>query len=246
MSKQAAEDLQKSFYARTAESYDSAHARETGEYDIAFRLIAGVAGAMGARRIVDVGAGTGIGVLRLRQLLPEVEIFGLEPVAELVAQGRKKGLGEDLLRIGDGRSLPLADGEVDFAVATGVLHHVRHPREVIKEMVRVSRVGIFISDINRYAQGSLASRFFKLVLRGLGLWPAFYFLRTRGKCYNESRGDGVFYSYSLYDDLPLLSAWADHTMVVPLVLDPHLKKTWLSRFGLLFTSSHLLIGALRK
>lgn len=245
MSNSHPEDLQRAFYARTAESYDNAHAPETGEYDIAFRLIAGVAGAMGARRIVDVGAGTGIGVLRLRQLLPEVEIFGLEPVAELVAQGRKKGLGEDLLRIGDGRALSLADGEVDFAVATGVLHHVRHPREVIKEMVRVSRVGIFISDINRYAQGSLASRFFKLVLRGLGLWPVFYFLRTRGKGYNESRGDGIFFSYSVYDDMPFLSSWGDHTLVVPLDPDPRLKATWLGRLGTLFTTSHLLVGAFR-
>ena len=246
MSGQTAEELQRSFYARTADSYDTAHSRETGEYDIGFRLIAGVAGAMGVRRMVDVGAGTGIGVLRLRELLPGVDIFGLEPVAELVAQGRKKGLGEDLLRIGDGRTLPLADGEVDFAVATGVLHHVRHPREVIREMMRVSRSGIFISDINRYAQGSLPSRFAKLALRALGLWPAFYFLRTRGKGYNQSRGDGIFFSYSVYDDLPYLAAWGNHTLVVPLDPDPKLSAGWPARFGSIFTAGHLLVGVLRQ
>jgi len=246
MTNQTAEDLQRAFYARTADSYDTAHSRETGEYDIGFRLIAGVAGAMGVRRMVDVGAGTGIGVLRLRELLPGVDIFGLEPVAELVEQGRKKGLGEDALRLGDGRSLPLTDGEVDFAVATGVLHHVRHPREVIREMMRVSRRGIFISDINRYAQGSLASRFSKLALRGLGLWPAFYFLRTRGKGYNQSRGDGIFFSYSVYDDLSFLAAWGNHTFTVPLDPNPRLNASWLARFGSIFTTSHLLVGALRK
>lgn len=245
MSEPAPEDLQRAYYARTATSYDDAHLSDDNAHDVALGLIAGLARSMGARRIVDVGAGTGRGVVKLAALLPDVEVFGVEPVAELVEAGRKKGLGEDRLRVGDGRTLPLKDGEVDFAIATGVLHHVRRPREVLSEMTRVATRGVFISDSNRFAQGRLPVRFAKLGIWSLGLWKTFDLVRTRGKGYMESPGDGVFYSYSVYDDLPLLSAWGERTMVVPLDPDPALKKTWLSRLGPLVTSSHVLVGALR-
>lgn len=241
----APEDLQRAYYARTAEDYDDAHLSEDNVHDVALSLIAGLALSMGARRIVDVGAGTGRGVVKLSALLPGVDVFGLEPVAELVEAGRKKGLQEDRLRVADGRALPLGDGEVDFAIATGVLHHVRQPREVLTEMMRVAQKGVFISDSNRFAQGRLPLRFAKLGIWSVGLWKAFDLVRTRGRGYMESPGDGIFYSYSVYDDLPLLSAWGQRMMMVPLDAEARLKKTWLSRLGPLVTSSHVLVGALR-
>jgi SAM-dependent methyltransferase len=241
----APEDLQRAYYARTAAAYDDSHLHEEGAHDVALGLIAGMARGMGARRIVDVGAGTGRGVMRLRELLPEVDVFGLEPVEELVLAGRKKGLDEHALRVADGRRLPLSDGEVDLAIATGVLHHVQTPREVLSEMMRVAARGVFISDSNRFAQGRLPARFAKLGLWSLGLWGTFDRIRTRGKGYMESPGDGIYYSYSVYDDLPLLSSWGTRTMVVPLDPDPVLKKTWLARLGPLVLSPHVLVGALR-
>jgi SAM-dependent methyltransferase len=222
------EDLQRAYYARTASAYDDAHLHDEGAHDVALGLIAGVARSLGARRIVDVGAGTGRGVSRLRELLPGVDVFGLEPVEELVLAGRKKGLDENALR-----------------VATGVLHHVPKPREVLSEMMRVAARGVFISDSNRFAQGRLPVRFAKLGLFSLGLWSTFDRIRTRGKGYMESPGDGIYYSYSVYDDLPFLSSWGTRTMVVPLDPDPALKKTWLARLGPLVMSQHVLVGALR-
>jgi hypothetical protein len=41
-----------------------------------------------------------------------------------------------------------------------------------------------------------------LLLYKLKLWNAFDFLQTRGKGYQISDGDGVFYSSSVYDNYP--------------------------------------------
>jgi SAM-dependent methyltransferase len=239
------EDLQRAYYAQTASHYDSSHIHHDGAHEIALDLIAGLAHTLRAERILDVGAGTGRGLLRLRALLPEVDVIGVEPVAELVAEGHAKGLDTHTLRQGDGRKLPFEDASVDVVLATGVLHHVARPPEVLREMMRVARKAVFISDSNRFAQGRLPARLAKLGLWSLGLWRSFDLLRTRGKGYMTSEGDGLFYSYSVYDDLPLLSAWATRTLLLPLDPDPALKPTWLSRLGPLVTSPHVLVGALR-
>jgi len=239
------EALQRAYYARTATRYDASHLHEVSAHDRALELIAGLVRSIGARRIVDVGAGTGRAVLRLRELLPDVEVFGIEPVEALVAEGRSKGLDENALRVGDGRQLPLDTGSVDIAIATGVLHHVPKPALVLREMMRVSSMAVFVSDSNRFGQGRLPARLMKLGLYSLGLWKAFDLVRTRGRGYMESEGDGIFYSYSVFDDLPELSAWASRTLVAPLDPDPDLRGTWLSRLGPIMTSSHILVGAFR-
>ncbi len=241
---QAAE-RQRAYYTATAAHYDSAHLSSHGEHDHALELIAGLLRPLGARRIVDIGAGTGRGVLRLQELLPDCEVFGIEPVEALVAAGREKGLDESALRVGDGLALPLDTGSVDVAIATGVLHHVPTPALVLREMMRVSSMAVFVSDSNRFGQGRFPARIAKLGLYSLGLWKAFDFVRTRGRGYMESAGDGIFYSYSVFDDLPELSAWASRTLVAPLDPDATLRGTWLSRLGPILTSSHILIGAFR-
>lgn len=236
---------QRSYYARTASNYDGAHLHEDGAHEIALGVIAGLAPSLGARRVLDVGAGTGRGVRRLQSLLPSVEVIGVEPVPELVAQGHAKGIAEHALVVGNGTALPFADASFDVVIATGVMHHVPQPRIVLSEMMRVARRAVFVSDANRFGQGRVRARAAKLALWSAGLWKAFDHVRTRGKGYMESEGDGVFYSYSVFDDLPLLSAWGERTVVVPLDPDPRLRATWLARLGPLLTSSHVLVGAMR-
>ena len=64
------------------------------------------------------------------------------------------------------------------------------------------------------ARGSWPARLFKLFLYKMGLWGAFNFVRTRGKCYQISEGDGLFYSYSVYDSYDLVSRWADRILLL--------------------------------
>ena len=61
----------------------------------------------------------------------------------------------------------------------------------------MARRVVVINDSNRFGQGSWPARLFKLLLYKLGVWRAFNFLRTRGKGYQISEGDGLFYSYSV-------------------------------------------------
>jgi len=82
-------------------------------------------------------------------------------------------------------------------------------------MLRVARRIVVIADCNRFGQGSLPARLFKLSLYKLGLWNVFNSVRTLGKRYQISEGDGLFYSYSVYDSYDLVAAWADRILVLP-------------------------------
>ena len=114
-----------------------------------------------------------------------------------------------------GEDLPFHDGSFDVVMSFGLLHHVPAAAPVITEMTRVARFGVMISDANRFGQGSTAARLLKLAVYKAGLWPTFESFRTKGRRYMESEGDGIFYSYSIFDSMPQLRAWADRVFVIP-------------------------------
>jgi hypothetical protein len=76
-------------------------------------------------------------------------------------------------------------------------------------MLRVAKKAVLISDSNRFGQGSRTARLIKLGLYKSKLWGAYNYLRTSGKGYRITEGDGVAYSYSVYDSFELISQWAD-------------------------------------
>lgn len=112
-----------------------------------------------------------------------------------------------------GEALPFADKSFDVVSEFADLHHVPNPSAVVREMLRVARKSIVIVDSNRFGQGSMPAKLLKLTLYKLGPWSAFNFMRTRGKNYQVSEGDGLFYSYSVYDSFSLLTRWADRLLV---------------------------------
>jgi ubiquinone/menaquinone biosynthesis C-methylase UbiE len=97
------------------------------------------------------------------------------------ARGHAKGLTAQQLMDGDGQALAFADGTFDLVCAFGVLHHVPHPRKVVREMLRVSRRSVFISDANSFGQGRPIVRLAKQAIHALGLWPLANFIKTRGR-----------------------------------------------------------------
>ena len=82
-------------------------------------------------------------------------------------------------------------------------------------MLRVARRVVVIADSNRFGQGSWPAKLFKLFLYKVGLWHTFNFVRTRGTHYQISEGDGLFYSYSVYDSYDQIAHWATHILVLP-------------------------------
>lgn len=228
---------QRSYYDQTALRYEDMHVNPGDEHYIALEYVLGLLTVVRASSVLDVGCGTGRGVRFLQQRRPDLEVVGLEPSDGLRAQA--EALGGDFVG-GGGERMPFDDGSFDVVMATGIMHHLPDPRPVLAEMMRVAKRGVMISDANRFGQGSKALRLAKPVIHRAGLWPAFEKVRTRGKGYMESAGDGIFYSYSVYDSAPLLAEWATRWFVIPTSGQP---RGWLGPFS---ASPSALLVALRE
>lgn len=203
---------QRDYYSETADQYEAVHVRAGDEHFIALEYIAGLCETVRAESVLDVGAGTGRAVEFLRERRPSLAVTGVEPVAALRDRAGERGV--DLIA-GSGDALPFADDSFDVVIATGVMHHLPDPSVVIAEMARVARRAVMISDANRFGQGRLPASVAKLGLVVSGLWRPYMAARTRGKGHLFSEGDGVFYSYSVYDSIPQMQEWADRVFVIP-------------------------------
>lgn len=195
---------QRQYYAETAARYEHLHGGDA-EHTFALGILAGLVPVLGARSVLDVGAGTGRALAFLKRHAPAVAVVGVEPVAELRAIGHASGIPPGELVEGNGTKLDYPDGAFDIVTAFGVLHHVPRPREVLAEMLRVARVGVFVSDSNNFGQGSRPARLFKRVLNACSLWPLANYLKTRGRGYTISKEDGLAYSYSVFTDYSFLA-----------------------------------------
>ena len=190
---------QRAYYASTAEQYDELHGGEAkGSLALAFFLAA--VDHLGITSILDIGSGTGVALLKIKEDRPGIAVTGVEPSAELRKVGHTKGLSETELVEGDAMKLRFADGSFDLVCEFGALHHIRIPSKAVSEMLRVARKAIFISDCNNFGQGGRLSRFLKQTIRAAGLWPLANLIKTRGKGYTMSEGDGLAYSYSVFDN----------------------------------------------
>jgi ubiquinone/menaquinone biosynthesis C-methylase UbiE len=198
----SAGSLQAEYYTRTAALYDTVHVSEADEHAIALGWLAAMIQQRQIVSVLDIGSGTGR-ALRYLKHLPGLEVRGIEPVAALREAGYRSGLTPQELTGGDALALEQPDDSFDLVCAFGVLHHIAHHGRAAAEMCRVARKAVFVSDANNFGQGPLRARLAKQGLRALGLWRAFDYVRTGGKGYHYSEGDGVFYSYTLFDDLPV-------------------------------------------
>ena len=196
-----AKQIQTDYYMRTAGSYDTSHLHSGDEeHNFALYFLSSIIKLYSIQSILDIGAGTGRTIDLIMKEHPNVKIIGIEPVKELREQGYNKGIPESILIEGDGNKLNYGNGEFDLVCEFGVLHHVPKPNIVVSEMLRVSKKCIFISDSNNFGQGGLLNRSIKQVLNFFGLWPLFNLIKTRGKGYQISVGDGLFYSYSVFNN----------------------------------------------
>jgi ubiquinone/menaquinone biosynthesis C-methylase UbiE len=207
---------QRAYYERTAADYDGMHAAALdGDHFVALAWLSAIVDMTGARSILDVGTGTGRALRWLRDRHPGLAIRGIEPVEGLRRQAHRAGLGPDVVVDGDATRLPFADDGFDIVCAFGVLHHIRDDEAAVAEMARVARLGVFISDSNNYGQGGRLARRVKQALRALRLWGAADYVNSRGKGHHWSEGDGIYYSYSVFDSLPILRRKFANTYFAP-------------------------------
>jgi ubiquinone/menaquinone biosynthesis C-methylase UbiE len=208
------EARQRAYYQATADSYQKRHVGEQVEHDLALELQVMLARHHGVvDSLLDVGAGTGRAMKTLATAFPQARVQGIEPVAELRQEAAiQNGISGDDLLEGDALQLPFADDSFDWAVETGVLHHIRHWPQAVVKMARVARDGVLFSNTNNIGQGSPRTRKLKKAIKNLGLWNTFEWLQTKGKMSKWSEGDGVYYSFCACD-ADLLSA-ASHLAIV--------------------------------
>ncbi len=144
-----------------------------------------------------------------------------------------------------GEALPFPDASFDVVCEFGSLHHANNPNAVVKEMLRVASKAVLISDSNRFGQGSFLIRFIKLALYKARMWGAYNYLRTGGKGYSITEGDGLAYSYSVYDSFELIARWAGRVILVPMYTDTEDRHSS-SWFHPLLNSGGVLVCALRE
>lgn len=193
-------EIQRRYYASTAKEYDERHVDDTDEHAMALFILAAMIDHFECRSVLDVGSGTGRAVDFLIRNRPDLHVIGIEPVEELRSIGHGKGISSDQLIAGDATRLEYGDAAFDVVCEFGMLHHTPAPSRVVDEMLRVARRAIFLSDSNNFGQGSFLKRSAKQLLHLMGLWKAFDFLKTGGKGFRISEGDGVSYSYSVFND----------------------------------------------
>lgn len=196
-------EAQRAYYARTAGDYDAMHVDEGDEHYRALDWLSNLIAQNGFTSLLDIGSGTGR-ALRYLKDRHDIRYLGVEPVEALRAAGHAKGLSPDELVDGNALALDFADDSFDVVSEFGVLHHIKDHRTAVAEMCRVAKHGVFISDSNNFGQGSRLTRLIKQSINAVGLWPAFDLLMTRGKGYHWSEGDGIFYSYSVINDLAVV------------------------------------------
>jgi ubiquinone/menaquinone biosynthesis C-methylase UbiE len=192
-------ERQRRYFADVAEEYDS---RVEDEFEHAFALsfLVGVIQRFSFQSVLDIGSGTGRAMTYLRSRQPDLRIQGVEPVEALRGVGHSKGIPKDDLIEGDATALHFNDNAFDVVCEFGVLHHIPRPEQAVTEMLRVAKRAILISDSNNFGQGRGIARSVKQAANAIRVWPALNYLKTRGKRFTYSEGDGVAYSYSVFNN----------------------------------------------
>lgn len=205
---------QQAFYAGRAEHH-TIEAWGEAEHDWPLAILLGYMSIAKPASVLDVGAGAGRALHLMRQRFADLSICGIEPSADFRAIGhRTLGLSAEELRDGDATRLPFPDQSFDLVTEFGVLHHLRQPARAVAEMLRVARHAVYFSDCNNFGQGGALARLAKQTLRTLRLWRAADWVKTGGKGYTISDGDGLAYSYSLFDNLPEVRRRFSRVMVM--------------------------------
>lgn len=196
--KEKAQEIQAKYYQSTAESYNSLHIEHGSEHNIALHHLIGLIKYHDIKSVLDIGAGTGRVALFLKEHVKEIQITSIEPVEALRTIAIRNGLSKAEILDGNIYHLDFDDGSFDLVCAFGVFHHLDNPTKAVREMMRISKKSLFISDSNNFGQGRRLNRNIKQTLGCLKLWKFSIYIKTLGKRYSITEGDGLAYSFSIF------------------------------------------------
>src|SRR5579864_3695523 len=104
-------------------------------------------------RILDVGCGTGVFAARIRQSLPNAQVWGVDLVSGMLSKGAerwRRHSGHIIPVQGDSERLPFATSAFDVVTCANSFHHYPHQDRAIAEMHRVLRPGGRLMLIDGY------------------------------------------------------------------------------------------------
>ncbi|MBI4446459.1 MAG: class I SAM-dependent methyltransferase [Acidobacteria bacterium] len=228
---------QHEFFTRKAPEYDSNHASD--EHEFALSWLEACIEYFRFESLLEVGAGTGRALIHIWRRFPNLRCQGIEPVKAMREEAYAKGLPPHLLTHGDAYQLDYEAGAFDVVAEFGVLHHVARPDQVVAEMLRVARKAVFLSDCNNFGHGSSVARLIKLAMNRFHIWGLYNQIRTFGKGYYVSEGDGIAYSYSLFNNLPQIQKACPHVYMLSTTGSQ-------VTYGALLSASHFALLALKK
>jgi malonyl-CoA O-methyltransferase len=95
------------------------------------------------RRILDVGAGTGVLLRAVSNLYPDAFLAGVDlaPAMGQTAMGRLRGRGGTLFVEGDAECLPFADCSIDLVLSTSTYQWLNTLEKAFREALRVLSPG---------------------------------------------------------------------------------------------------------
>lgn len=89
-------------------------------------------------KILDIGCGKGFQLYELTQLMPGVEVFGIDVSEYAICQAKEEI--RDRLQVGNASSLPFPDNYFDFVFSLNTLHNL-HNYDLDKALREMQRVG---------------------------------------------------------------------------------------------------------
>ncbi|WP_149180382.1 class I SAM-dependent methyltransferase [Streptomyces sp. TRM49041] len=148
-------DVQEFFSARAAD-WDARFPDDGPAYAAAVADI----GLRPGDAVLDAGCGTGRALPALRGAVgPGGTVVGVDLTpAMLAAAGRAGRDDSGALLLGDVGRLPLRDGALDAVFGAGLISHLAHPVEDLRELARVVRPGGRLALFHPVGRAALAAR----------------------------------------------------------------------------------------
>jgi SAM-dependent methyltransferase len=101
-------------------------------------------GLVAGQRVLDVGCGKGFLLYELSQVVPGLEVVGIDVSAYGIENAKDEV--RERLQVGNAASLPFADDSFDLVISLGTLHNlgIEDLWSAVSEIERVGRAGKYI------------------------------------------------------------------------------------------------------
>ncbi|MGW0585368.1 class I SAM-dependent methyltransferase [Streptomyces sp. NPDC002920] len=111
-------------------------------------------------RVLDAGCGTGRALTPLRAAVgPSGVVLGADLTPDMLEAAARAGRDRDgLLLLADVAALPLRPESLDAVFAAGLVAHLPHPAEDLRELARVVRPGGVLALFHPIGRAALAAR----------------------------------------------------------------------------------------